>query len=553
MHLRKYNYIWLFITTPALLIAQVSNPTANPQNPQPAGQVGTMNGEPLYKIQVVSREIPAINYFHRSGSTKIGFRGTSLLPNAEGWAKVDSKLGRTVIDAHLEGLTPANSFGVEYLTYVLWAITPEGRPINLGEILPTGSKDSDHLTVTTDLQAFGLIVTAEPYFAVTMPSDVVVMQNYVLNNQTEGVIQPVNAHYSLLPRGSYEEIAGRHAVLHPITRGERSPLALYEAENAVQIADAAGAEKYAADSMATAKTALQNAQDLDLHKKDRKQTITYAREAVQAAEDARIITIRKIKADDEAAERQARINAEKAAQQSQEAAEQSRINAERQAAQREQAQAEAAEAEARAEKARVAQQAAEQSAQQATQQAEQERERLKQQLNQVLQTTETARGLIVNMSDVLFAFNQYNLKPEAREKLAKVSGILLAYPNLKLQVEGYTDNIGSDQYNQKLSQERADSVRDYLASQGVPGGNISAAGYGESDPIASNSTNSGRAENRRVQLVVAGSAIGVQPTAPGAQSQAPTNRQEPSLGVQPSSDPASPPPANPTGVSNPPQ
>ena len=244
-----------------------------------------------------------------------------------------------------------------------------------------------------------------------MPSDVVVMQNYVLNDKTQGVIEQVNAHYSLLPRGSYEEIAGRHTVLHPITRDERSPLELYEAVNAVQIADAAGAEKYAADSMATAKTALQNAQDTDLHKKDRKETITYAREAVQSAEDARIITIRKIKAEDEAAEQQARLNAEQAAQQSQEAAEQARINAERQAAQREraqaeaaQAQAQAAEAEARAEKARAAQQAAEQSAQQATQQAEQERERLKQQLNQVLQTTETARGLIVNMSDVLFAF-----------------------------------------------------------------------------------------------------------------------------------------------------
>ncbi len=521
MSYRNYNYLVLLLATSGLLTAQDANPTSNsnPQNTEPPGQVGTYNGEPLYRIQVVGRDIPAINYFHRNGSTKIGFQGTSLLPEAKGSAKVDSKLGRTVIDAHLEGLSPANGYGVEYLTYVLWAITPEGRPVNLGEVLPTGSKGTENLTVTTNLQAFGLIVTAEPYFSVTMPSDVVVMQNYVLDDKTQGVLQQVNAHYSLLPRGSYEEIAGRHTVLHPITRDERSPLELYEAVNAVQIADAAGAEKYAADSMATAKTALQNAQDTDTHQKDRKQTITFAREAVQAAEDARIITIRKIKAEDDAAQQQARLNAEQAAQQSQQAAQQAQLAEEQQAAQRAraqaeaaQAQAQAAEAEARAQKARDAQQAAEQSAQQATQRAEQERERLKQQLNQVLQTTETARGLIVNMSDVLFDFNKYTLKPEAREKLAKVSGILLAYPNLKLQVEGYTDNIGSDEYNEKLSQERADGVRDYLASQGVPGDGISATGYGKSNPIADNSTNSGRAQNRRVQLVVSGASIGIQET-----------------------------------------
>jgi outer membrane protein OmpA-like peptidoglycan-associated protein len=269
--------------------------------------------------------------------------------------------------------------------------------------------------------------------------------------------------------------------------------------------------------MATAKTALQNAHDIDVHGKDRKETITYAREAVQSAEDARIITIRKIKAEDEAAEQQARLNAEQQAQQSQLAAQQAQAAAEQQAAARAKADADAAAAEARAAAARQAQQAAEQSAQQASQQAEQVRERLRQQLNAVLQTTETARGLIVNMSDVLFDFNKYTLKPEAREKLAKVSGILLAYPNLKLQVEGYTDNIGSDEYNQKLSEERADTVRGYLVSQSVSDGNVTARGLGKSDPIADNSTDRGRAQNRRVELVVSGAAIGIDSSAPGAQ------------------------------------
>jgi outer membrane protein OmpA-like peptidoglycan-associated protein len=509
------------VVVPTALSAQEANPTTTPkpQNQEPQGPSEMRDGVPVYKVQVVGRDIPAINYFHRSSATKIGFQGTSLMPAAKGSAKVEGRAGRTSVDLSLEGLSPANGFGPEYLTYVLWAITPEGRPTNLGEVLPTGSKDKNQITVTTNLQAFGLIITAEPYFAVTMPSDLVVMQNVVIEDKTQGVIEQVNAHYSLLPRGAYAETAGRHSVLHPITRDERSPLELYEAQNAVQIAEAAGADKYAADTMTTAKTALRNAQDLDLHKSNRKETITFAREAVQSSEDARIITIRKIKAEDEAAQLRDKHLAEQSAQQSQADAQQAQLAAQQEAARRAKAEADAAAAEARAQAARDAQKAAEAGAQQAAQQTEQMRERLKAQLNQVLQTKESARGLIVNMSDVLFDFNKYTLKPEAREKLAKVSGILLAYPGLKLQVEGYTDNIGSDEYNQKLSEQRAGGVRDYLVSQSVQQDNISASGYGKSDPIADNSTNAGRAQNRRVQLVVSGDAIGVQESAPGGESQ----------------------------------
>jgi outer membrane protein OmpA-like peptidoglycan-associated protein len=529
-----------------LLYAQEANPTATPPNQPGASQqtpIEIGDGAPLYKIQVVARDLPAINYFHRNGSTKIGFQGTALLPAAKGNAKVESRLGRTAIDIDVEGLSPANGFGPEYLTYVLWAITPEGRPVNLGEVLPTGGKDRVHMDVTANLQSFGLIITAEPYFAVTMPSDLVVMQN-VVEDRTQGVIEQVNTHYTLLPRGAYSETAGRHSVLHPITRDERSPLELYEAENAVQIASAAGGEKYAADTMTTSETALKNAQDMDAHKGDRKQEISFAREAVQAAEDARIITIRKIKAEDEAADRQARLNAEQSAQQSQAVAEQQAAQrAQAEAAQRE-AEAAKREADARAAQARAAQAAAEQSANQAAQQAEQIREKLKNQLNQVLQTTETARGLIVNMSDVLFDFNKYTLKSDAQVKLAKVSGILLAYPGLKLQVEGYTDNVGSDEYNQKLSEERADGVRDFLVSQSVPSTNITAEGFGKTHFVADNSTNSGRAQNRRVELVVSGDAIGIQESQPGA-----TSQSQP-LPAQPGSVQST---QNTTGVANPQQ
>ena len=556
-----YGFLVAFLSSSA--IAQEANPTSTEQRPQNPGssmtQTGTLDNVPLYKIEVVGRDIPAINYFHRSGSTKIGFRGTSLLPEAKGFAKVNSKDGRTSIDADFEGLTPANSFGVEYLTYVLWAITPEGRPTNLGEVLPSGSRDKNHITVTSNLQAFGLIITAEPYYAVTMPSDAVVMQNEVIEDKTEGVIEQVNAHYTLLPRGSYEQIAGRHTVLHPITRKEQSPLELYEAVNAVQIADAAGAEQYAADTMVTANTALKNAQDIDSNKHgDRKQTVTYAREAVQSAEDARIITIRKIKAEDDEASLKARTDAEEAARQSQLDAQKSQLDAQQQAAERAQADADrakaeaaAADAEARARAAREAQEKAEQGAQQAAQQVEQSRERLKQQLNQVLQTTETARGLIVNMPDVLFDFNKYALKPEAREKLAKVSGILLAYPDLKTQVEGHTDNVGSEEYNQKLSEERAGTVRSYLVTQSVQEANVSAMGFGKTKPIADNSTNAGRAKNRRVELVVSGAAIGIEETVPSAQIQTqpvPVSQIEQPAAPEP---PAAP--ADQSGVSNPQQ
>ena len=522
----------------ALLKAQETNPTERqPEVLQSPVQLN--GGEPLYKIEVVARDIPAVNYWHRSKETKIGFQGTDLLPAAHGWAEVKAEGGRTRIELHLAGMSLANGFGPEYLTYVIWAITPEGRPVNLGEVLPTGSKDRNEMTVTTNLQTFGLIVTAEPYFGVTMPSDVVVAQN-AIDKDTAGVIEQVNAHYTLLPRGAYAQTAGRHSVIHPVTRDERSPLELYEAVNAVNIANAGGADRYAPDSMNTARQALQNATDMDEHKGDRKQVITYAREAVQAAEDARIITIRKIKEEDDAAQRKAREDAELAAKQAQDQAAQD-------AAQRAQAEAAQREAQARADEARLQQQQAEeqrrqaeqarlqaqQSAQQAQQQTAQMREQLKNQLNQVLQTRETARGLIVNMSDVLFDFNRYTLKPEAREKLAKVSGILLAYPNLKLQVEGYTDNIGSDEYNQKLSEERADSVRDFLVQQSVADANITAQGYGKTHFVADNATSSGRAQNRRVELVVSGDAIGIQEQQPGAASNIEPVSQHPASAQNP--------------------
>jgi outer membrane protein OmpA-like peptidoglycan-associated protein len=297
--------------------------------------------------------------------------------------------------------------------------------------------------------------------------------------------------------------------------------------------------------MATAKLDLNNAQQMDIHQKDMKQEITYAREAVQTAEDARIITIRKIKARDEANARAAAAAAQQQAEQQAAAAQAQQQQAEAQA---QQAADQAQQAQAAAARAQQQQAAAEQAAQAAQQQTEQMREKLRQQLNQVLQTQETARGLIVNMSDVLFATNKYTLTPDAEIKLAKVSGILATYPNINVQIEGYTDNTGSDSYNLTLSQHRATSVQAFLIAQGVAPDKVTAQGYGPADPVADNSTSQGRAQNRRVSLVISGQSIGVQEQAP-AQGAAQAPNQ--SLPPQPAPPPAAP--ANPTGVSNPPQ
>ncbi|MBB5341928.1 OmpA family protein [Tunturiibacter gelidoferens] len=503
------------------LHAQEPNPTAQTNPPQNPDEIKKQdNGIYIYRVKVVQRDLDAVNYLHRSGSTNIGFRGTPLLPLAKGEAKVTSERGGIHISARFQGLTPANGFGPEYLTYVLWAITPDGRPNNLGEVLPANNKNN--IEVTTALQSFGMIVTAEPYFSVTQPSDVVVLQNVIINDKTTGVLEKVNAHYSLLARGSYAQTEGSRSNLNPITRDERSPLELYQANNAVRIAQAAGADKYAPDIMAEAMQDLRNATDIDQNKKgDRKMEITFARQAVQRSEDARLVTLRK-----QAAERQlnadnAKRDAEAQAQQSQLQAQQSQLEAERARA----AQAEADADRARAEAAAAEAQARAAAANKSATDANAVRERLRSQLNSVLATSESARGLIVNMSDVLFDTGRYTLKTNTQISLAKVAGILQAYPGLKLQVEGYTDSVGGDQYNQKLSENRADAVRDFLVTQGVQTDNISATGYGKAKPVADNATAQGRAQNRRVNLVVSGDAIGVQQSSPDADPAPPTTPQ----------------------------
>jgi outer membrane protein OmpA-like peptidoglycan-associated protein len=511
-------------------IAQTPNPT---QQLGPTAQQGPM---PIFRVTVVGHTTPAINYRPRKGDTKVDFTGTALSPLAVGNATVGGKKGYIDIDAKFDHLAPPTQFGPEYLTYVLWAITPEGRSTNLGEVQV--KDDEARVHVTTQLQAFGMIVTAEPYFAVTQPSDVVVIENSVRSG-TKGNIEVIQAKFDLLKRGTYlMNQDTRQLKLKPLEPG--APLDLAEARNAVMLARFAGADRYSDDTYVKAARLLTDAEQAQARHRGGNDVMMAARQAVQTAEDARLISLQRqedaLQAEQRALAQQRetsaldRARAEETARRQAEidrlTAENARIAAERDKAAAEAAQRAAqtqmdqaralAEQSARdraaAEAARAAAEAQAQEARANAAKAEREkaelRDQLRQQLNQILETRETARGLIVNLSDVLFDTGSANLKQGAREKLAKVAGILLSHPGLKLEIEGHTDSVGSADYNQRLSENRAGSVRTYVVEQGIASNNVGTTGFGETMPVASNDTPAGRQQNRRVELIVSGESIG---------------------------------------------
>jgi len=528
---------------------------------------------PIYRVTVTERTTKAISYQHRSGATKIDFKGTSLMPNAHGEAKVEGKKGYIEIEVEFRNMTEATQFGGEYLTYVLWAITPEGRTSNLGEILRGGGvSSSGKLDVTTELQVFGLVVTAEPYFAVSRPSDVVVMENMV-RPDTAGKIELIDAKYELFQRGQYQHLSN----VLDLKPNSKIPLEVYEARNAVNIARTSGADRFATDTFEKAESNLKQSEAYRARNAGSKPVIMTARQAVQIAEDSRAIAVKRQDDDLLTAERQAGAAREANAANATVRAENATARAENATtlAETATARAENAAANAQSETARVAREAAsarlgaqaeadrlkrdndaktaaasteaarlkqqndllasnaqgeadrlrrENDAQRTAAQAELERvgrekgqleteksdlrSQLLLQFNTILQTRDTARGLIVNMSDVLFDTGKFTLRPEAREKLAKVAGIVAGHPGLRLAVEGHTDNVGGDDYNQQLSEQRGSAVRDYLTNQGMQADSVSTRGFGKTQPVASNETASGRQQNRRVELVISGDIIG---------------------------------------------
>jgi outer membrane protein OmpA-like peptidoglycan-associated protein len=493
----------------------------------------------------VSRTTKAVHYRLQGGNTKVDFRGTDLLRGATGEAKVEGKKTNFEIDAKFQGLEEATKFGLEFLTYVAWAVSPQGRPVSLGE-LSLDHNGNAHIKAYTDLQTFGMIVTAEPYFAVTQPGNMVVMES----SSVAGGGEIIDAKYELVTRGTYSS-TNTHIQDAIFGIDSKTPLELFEARNAVRIAHIAAADKYAASILSKAGQQLMHAEEIYRQKQNKASVEAAAKEATETAEEARLMAVKQ-KAEDEAqaaaAAREAKARADAAAEAQRRAdAEAARAQAEQARAQAEQARAQAQQAQAEAERMKQeAQSAAQEAARQKEdaekakaeavaqqqvlaaetdkaraaaaqseslrQQAEREKQdlraRLLQQLNSILATRDSARGLIANMSDVLFRSGSFELLPGARERLAKVSGIVLAYPSLHVAIEGHTDSVGSDEYNQDLSERRAQSVRDYFVQQGIPSATIEARGFGKTAPIASNDTPEGRQQNRRVELVLSGDAIG---------------------------------------------
>jgi outer membrane protein OmpA-like peptidoglycan-associated protein len=510
----KFFACVLLASVPMCLAAQEKNPTqSSDQQNAPGGP------NPIFRVQAVSRSIQAVSYRHRSGFTRVDFQGTSLAPKAKGKAEVNNRLGAAQIKLEVKNLPAPTQYGAEFLTYVLWAITPDGHPQNLGEVVIDSNGNYSNDNLSTNLQAFGLIITAEPYFAVRMPSDVVVMQN-IIRQDTLGKEELIDAKYELLPRGQYVYNTPSSEQKPVNLSNKKNPLELYEAQNAIQIARYAKADQFSDGSFDDAVKLLSQAEDYQT-RKQWKPAIMTAREAVQKAEDARTVSLRKqqqLALDKERSDAAARVAAarEKAAQEAA-AAEAAAKLAQQESEQRAAAEQARKEADAAREQAALEAQKAQAAAAEADRLRAQAvadknalRQQLLQQFNSVLQTRETARGLVINMSDVLFATGKYDLKSETREKLARLSGIILSHPGLNLHVEGYTDITGSDALNQKLSEQRASTVREYMISQGIAPDAVSSMGYGKAYPVASNDTAAGRAMNRRVEMVVSGEVIGVQ-------------------------------------------
>jgi outer membrane protein OmpA-like peptidoglycan-associated protein len=454
---------------------------------------------------LTTKSVKAIGYKVGGGSTKVDLKGTELLPAASGEAKIEAKPGATMIELSLIGMTQPSTLGAEFLTYVLWVVTPDGRSGNTGEII-INKNGEGKLKVTTPAQAFALLVTAEPYFAIRFPSEMIVLENDTRKN-TKGQIFPVND-FKLMRRAQYEKLGNPLAMTPDL---ERIPLQVYEARNAVDIAKSRAADKDAPEIFSKATSSLQMTENALSSKADKKDILSKAGQAIQFAEDARALAAQRqnearIAAEREAAAAKAKSEAE--AKAAEEAKRQAELAAAKQAQMKAEADAAAVKAKAEADALKAKEEAAQAEAERARKAAAELRAQLLDQFNRVLETRDTPRGLVVNMGDVLFDFGKYELRPEAREKLAKLTGIILAHPSLKLAVEGHTDSVGGDEANQKLSQQRADTVRSYLIEQGLQDASVSALGFGKTTPVADNDTAAGRQKNRRVEIVVSGEVIG---------------------------------------------
>jgi len=474
-----------------------------------ASPANAQNKKEVPATDVISKSIKAVGYEVGGGATKVIFLGTSAASQASGEAKVEAKTGGTSIDLKVTSMPQPTTLGAEFLTYVLWTVTPDGNTTNIAEI-PIDKQGNGKLSTRAQSQTFAMIVTAEPYFAVQLPSEIVVLENDTKKN-TKGKIYPDND-YKLMKRSQYVKM-GNPLALTPDLKNV--PLDMYEARNAVDIAKSRKAEQYAPDIFSKATSSLQMAENSLTSNAGKSEIVTNARQTIQFAEDARALSAERqeaerIQNDKNAAAAKAKAEADAVA--AAEAKRQAELTAAREAQQKTAAEIAAQQAAVKAAAEQAALQAKEQAAREEAARAQAAtaalRAQLLQQLNEVLQTTDTPRGLVVNMADVLFETGKYALSQDAQLKLAKLSGIIQAHPGLNLAIEGHTDTTGSEDFNMKLSQQRADTVREFLISQGMSPDTITARGMGQDNPLADNSTAAGRKLNRRVEIIVSGEVIG---------------------------------------------
>jgi outer membrane protein OmpA-like peptidoglycan-associated protein len=466
-------------------------------------------------VIIAKRHTLAIKY-KDNDDTSVNITGTALDPQAMGKAEVKRKEGRTRVKLKVANLGHPQALGAYYTTYVLWAIAPEGQADNLAE-LPI--KNDLEVDVTTAFQTFGLIITAEPHSAVKLPSPVIVAEN-TLRKGTEGGIGASQIEYSGDP-GDLYIVSTQNAPA--LSADYNTPLMILGARRSVEIARRAGAHRYAELELREAEIKLAALeQTWPARRKDEDKFSGLAHDVMRLGERARELAVDRTAQARLDAERRtasntiadARSEADRARDEAERARREAAASqdaagrAERELAEArlrvEQAQTEADRAKAREDLARVEAERARMEAEQAKQDKNELQQRLFTSISAILETRREARGLIVNLSDVLFDFNQASLKPGAREKLSKLAGILLAYPGpYHMEVEGHTDSIGSQDYNQKLSEDRAQSVSSYLLKAGIASDRILAVrGFGKLRPVTTNDTPEGRQMNRRVEIVI---------------------------------------------------
>lgn len=504
MNLKKQ----LFAVCLGLALLALSSPASAQESVKTAGQPITEGESAL-----------AISY-PEGPSLGVKFKGTRRLPTATGKASVDRKRGMTEIKIELNNMKPAALFGGDYATYCLWAVTPEGHVDNVGEFILRGNDSK--LDVSTPHQTFAMFVTAEPHYLTRVPSRFVVLETFEPKNNLTGQLLNTSTIKYRGFEGVYNS-SQETLVSEPRAKGEvRADVR--QAMVSVKLAERAGAKEFAASELAKAHAALEKTFQASESNVDPRQLMVLGHETVRLAVEAQKLAEERSFQAALDRERQTRaqeisslrISIEKAesdAERSKLQAQQRAMELEMERNARQNAQARADEA-ARlaAEESRRRQEAeqkanvAEQDAERSRRERDEARAKLQSALSAVVETRETARGLIVSLPDILFDVDKATLKVQAREILSKVCGIMQVAGNVvggyNLSIEGHTDSTGSDEYNQKLSERRAQSVREYLVTCGLQTVTLTSKGFGETQPLDSNDTADGRQRNRRVEIVI---------------------------------------------------